>query len=307
MSSTEQARKDAEIKAVNKEIIRKIAENYIQLEKAIVSQLHLSSQHQLTIGSVREEIWKEMFLQIVPHKFSVEQSVFIIDSEGNISNEVDLAIFDEQYTPYIFRFGKLKYIPIEAVAVVVQCKSTNVEKDDLETWVESITKLKTSNRSLTRIQSGIVDGNFTTNNKQTSQTATRPLRILCHLKEDYGGRANYGFDFVIAPKGERLKLWSSPKNSNIEYWYNALNHADEQYSTHQLPFAGTNPRLDSYKVTGKINEDNEGNAEITLLTLTFQINQLLMLINNPMFFPHLAYVEMFNRLIKNDLEEGAKP
>jgi hypothetical protein len=33
--------------------------------------------------------------------------------------------------------------------------------------------------------------------------------------------------------------------------------------------------------------------ESSLLTLIFQLNQLLMIINNPMLFPHKAYVEMF--------------
>lgn len=31
-----------------------------------------------------------------------------------------------------------------------------------------------------------------------------------------------------------------------------------------------------------------------LLSFIFQFNQMLMLINNPMFFPHKAYVDMFN-------------
>ena len=48
-----------------------------------------------------------MFKRIIPKKFVIEQSVFLIDSKGNVSNGVDLAIFDEMYTPYIFRYYDL--------------------------------------------------------------------------------------------------------------------------------------------------------------------------------------------------------
>ena len=61
-----------------------------------------------------------MFKRIISPKFVIEQSVFLIDSKGNVSNGVDLAIFDEMSTPYIFRYYDLKFIPLEAMAVVVE-------------------------------------------------------------------------------------------------------------------------------------------------------------------------------------------
>lgn len=49
-----------------------------------------------------------MFTKIIPKKFVIAQSVFIIDTFGKVSREVDLAIFDETYTPYIFSECELK-------------------------------------------------------------------------------------------------------------------------------------------------------------------------------------------------------
>ena len=46
-------------------------------------------------------------------------------------------------------------------------------------------------------------------------------------------------------------------------------------------------KIKDYKVSDKT-------KEYTLLSFIFQFNQMLMMINNPMFFPHMAYVEMFN-------------
>lgn len=50
------------------------------------------------------------------------------------SREVDLAIFDEQYTQYIFRYENMKYIPIEVVVVMVQYKSKGLKAASLADW-----------------------------------------------------------------------------------------------------------------------------------------------------------------------------
>ena len=97
-------------------IIPDIITNYQQLESSIVEQLYMKhALHGTTIGTEREEVWSQVFEAILPKKFVIERSVFIIDSQENVSHEVDLAIFDETYTPYIFRYGRIKFIPIEAL------------------------------------------------------------------------------------------------------------------------------------------------------------------------------------------------
>ena len=89
-------------------------------------------------------MWESLFKMVVPRKYCIEQGVFIIDAFGHKSREVDLAIFDELYTPYIFNYGKIKFIPIEAVAAVVQCKGEFPDKKAIESWEESISALTTS-------------------------------------------------------------------------------------------------------------------------------------------------------------------
>lgn len=115
-------------KDYNNKTIQSILKNYSHLEESIAFQLSLSANHPPTTGACREKIWMSLFRQIIPRKFSIEQGVFIIDSCGNISQEVDLAVFDEQYTPYIFNYSNIKFIPIEAVAMVIQCKSTSIDR-----------------------------------------------------------------------------------------------------------------------------------------------------------------------------------
>ena len=281
----------------NLKMIRNIKDNYRQVEKFIVEQLYMKNDlHGTTIGTEREDIWEQLFEMVLPKKFVIEHSVFIIDSNGNVSNEVDLAIMDETYTPYIFRYGRLKFIPIEAVATVVECKSKSVEEEQIKTWQKRIEELRTEGESKPRMANQIVDSTVAT------QKSTRPIRILCVLENVKDNIKNL-FDFVlIAKRGnedkkERARIEIICNDSRELYeWYKDLNFYDVGYDREGKK--DINQKTDEDKL-GEISlkdyevlDRNEEN--ISLLTFNFQLNQLLMLINNPILFPHRAYVKMFN-------------
>lgn len=300
------------------ETIRKIAKNYEDLEISLVNQLQIETpNHQYTTGSYRETVWKELFEMVIPKKYCIEQSVFIIDSYGKISSEVDLAVFDEMYTPYIFNYGKIKFIPIEAVSVVIQCKSQitgRTKQKNLKEWVESIDVLKTSLDSVSRTITDLVDNNDKTklqNEKllTLAQTSTRPIKILCAtaisgpMKEELWE----DFDILLYIKNKRLvKEIKEDKNDFIS-WNDTLNHYGyARYLPHEEAYrnklkkkegeirsvqALKNRRLTDLQVTDSNKKEN------IIMSLTFQLNQLLMLINNPMLFPHKAYAERFRRIL----------
>lgn len=275
----------------NLKMIRNIKDNYRQVEKFIVEQLYMKNDlHGTTIGTEREDIWEQLFEMVLPKKFVIEHSVFIIDSNGNVSNEVDLAIMDETYTPYIFRYGRLKFIPIEAVATVVECKSKSVEEEQIKIWQKRIEELRTRGKSIARMANQIVDSTVAT------QKSTRPIRILCVLENVKDNIKNL-FDFVlIAKRGnedkkERARIEIICNDSRELYeWYKDLNfnkvNYDREGKTDEDKLGKIS--LKDYEVL----DENEEN--ISLLTFNFQLNQLLMLINNPILFPHRAYVKMFN-------------
>lgn len=289
--------------AIKAKTINNIYKNYCDMEKALVKQLNFQAEHSTTIGGYREEVWKSLFEQIIPKKFSIERSVFIIDSKGNVSNEVDLAIFDEQYTPYIFRYGTLKFIPIEAVAVVIECKSSSIDTEKISKWCESIDDLRTSYNSVARMASSMIvhndkeieDVKKAIKNgekyREITQSSTRPIKILCCVTtKKVISTLTEKFDFVILASDEsenQLNIICNNKCENLEFWNNQLNH----YGT------------DIENKWSDSGEDNKQNAPLedyivknnSILTLIFQLNQLLMLINNPLLFPHMSYVKMFNK------------
>lgn len=236
-----------------------------------------------------------------------------MDSYGHFSKEVDLAIVDNAYTPYIFQFGQLKFIPIEAVAAVVECKSTSVEisadgKSGLNGWCNSITQLKTARNAVARMAAGmIIDGisyaDGKTSYSQSTQTATRPIRIFCGCEtKSHLDDIRDLFDFVLiaghSQKPEGITFFVNPPKSkdgakqpnNLNTWYQSLNHAQAEYQKPEL--VSFCSKLDDYCLDDFEVKNTE--EEITLLTFNFQLNQLLMLINNPILFPHQAYVKLFN-------------
>jgi len=300
-------------------IIRDIKENYLKMERELVTQLNYDvTNHQLTAGSYREEIWVNFFTRIVPKKFNIARSVFIIDSNQNVSKEVDIAIYDEQYTPYIFNYGLIKFIPVEAVAAVVQCKSRNLNPEDLEKWAYSIDALKTSNDSIVRLATYIHIGNSQEGHSGNNaiQTATRPIKILCHIPVDEtntdDSKGRNKFDIVIEAYQNSKSDKNKDKNTSKEELYEGnlnITFADDDL-LEVLQKYNQADKDDSLETNGenfeKLKERKIGDYEVsdktkkyTLLSFIFQFNQILMMINNPMFFPHKAYVDMFN----NDIQE----
>ena len=300
--------------------IRDIKENYLKMERELVTQLNYDvTNHQLTAGSHREEVWTDFFRRIVPKKFNIARSVFIIDSNQNVSNEVDIAIYDEQYTPYIFNYGLIKFIPVEAVAAVVQCKSRNLNPEDLEEWADSIDVLKTSNDSIIRLATYVHIGKLQEEGSRNSaiQTATKPIKILCYIPDkksdtdDSKGRNK--FDIVIQAYQNSKSNEKQSKDASKEELYEGnlkITFTDDDLLTVLQKYNQADMKINSktsIKNFEKLKEREIGDYEVsdktkkyTLLSFIFQFNQILMMINNPMFFPHKAYVDMFNNDIKEE-------
>ncbi|MBU3878742.1 hypothetical protein HGO97_023380 [Faecalicatena sp. AGMB00832] len=299
------------------ELIRMLGDNYRKIESSIVNQILLNvDNHYPTVGSYRENVWKSLFEMVVPKKYCIEQGVFIIDSYGNKSAEVDLVIFDEMYTPYIFNYGEIKFIPIEAVAAVIQGKSHSVEYKDVENWRKTIRKLFTSLDSVARMTTYMVD-NKAPRTVPATQTATRPIMILCAIKPINSIlKLQKDFDIILSVDETSKKLckYIRGEEKSLEEWNNALNHAleyteseyeemvkeiKEEIETRKQikKFKSGNQRqqiLQSLKVMQVTDGKEEENV---LLSLIFQLNQLLMILNNPMLFPHHAYAERFSTIL----------
>lgn len=301
-----------------KDTIRKIERNYRDLEASLVNQLNLETpNHQYTTGTYREIVWKGLFEMMIPKKYCIEQGIFIIDSYGNMSKEVDLAVFDETYTPYIFNFGKIKFIPIEAVSVVIQCKSKvqrESMKTDLKEWGESIDALKTSLDSVSRTISELVDNNdiklaLDKERNGMTQTSTRPIKILCATGISNPIKKSLADEFDIFLYIKEKHLIKDINRESIDFlqWNDLLNHSGYgRYSEEEEEYRKLRKKDRTGMKSGEsigsrnlsdLRVTNQAGDENIILSLTFQLNQLLMLINNPMLFPHRAYAKCFTHIL----------
>jgi hypothetical protein len=101
------------------------------LEK-LLGSLHQDIQQRLTIaresfkhpgtkGDASESIWLELLQKYLPHRYQCMKA-HVVDSVGNFSQQIDIVVFDRQYTPFIFNFEGLAIIPAESVYAVFEAK-----------------------------------------------------------------------------------------------------------------------------------------------------------------------------------------
>ncbi|MGK4567357.1 DUF6602 domain-containing protein [Flavobacterium sp. 3HN19-14] len=82
-----------------------------------------SFSHPGTKGDVSETIWLQLFESYLPKRYQVCNG-FVVDSQGNFSQQMDVIIFDRQYSPFIFNYKNEKIVPAESVYAVFEAKQT---------------------------------------------------------------------------------------------------------------------------------------------------------------------------------------
>jgi hypothetical protein len=79
--------------------------------------------HPSTKGDACEEAWLELFDKYLPKRYQAAKA-HVVDSKGEFSDQIDVVIFDRQYSPFIFDFQGQKIIPAESVYAVFEAKQS---------------------------------------------------------------------------------------------------------------------------------------------------------------------------------------
>lgn len=79
--------------------------------------------HTTTQGDEGEEAWRDFLEENLPRRYAV-RSGQILDSYGNTSDQIDIILYDPQYTPVWFPQPKHAYVLAEAVYAVFEVKPT---------------------------------------------------------------------------------------------------------------------------------------------------------------------------------------
>ena len=154
--------------------------------------------HSGSKGDALENAWIEWLQDYLPNRYSIAKAI-VIDSNGNTSHQLDIVIYDNWFTPFIFNQNGFKFIPAEGVYAVFEVKP-NLSKEHIEyagEKIESVRKLKRTStkminsgkvfppRDLTKIIGGLlcstsdIKGEDTISNHLSNLEGFKSLDMIC--------------------------------------------------------------------------------------------------------------------------------
>ena len=79
--------------------------------------------HPGTKGDASEHVWRELLQTYLPSRYQAE-TAHVVDSKGTFSDQIDVVVFDRQYSPFIFKFEGQIIVPAESVYAVFEAKQS---------------------------------------------------------------------------------------------------------------------------------------------------------------------------------------
>jgi hypothetical protein len=80
-------------------------------------------EHPVAKGDASEDVWLELLKTYLPQRYQAAKA-FVVDSKGAFSEQIDVLIFDRQYTPFIFKYHGQTIVPAEGVYAAFEAKQT---------------------------------------------------------------------------------------------------------------------------------------------------------------------------------------
>jgi len=130
------------------------------------SKLSILLDHPVTKGDHCEGAWIDFFRSFLPNRYAVDKG-FVFDANGNISDQIDIIIYDALYSPLIFGTDSgEKFVTSESVYAIFDSKPS-IDKGNLDYTNQKIESVK----RLVRSSRGII-------NAGRPILARTPIRIL---------------------------------------------------------------------------------------------------------------------------------
>lgn len=79
--------------------------------------------HPVAKGDASQAIWVKLLSEYLPQRYRVA-SAHVVDSNGAFSEQIDVLVFDRQYSPFIFQYEGQTIVPAESVYAVFEAKQT---------------------------------------------------------------------------------------------------------------------------------------------------------------------------------------
>lgn len=100
-------------------------------------------------GDASEANWLALLESHLPNRYQINKA-FILDSHGKCSDQIDVVIYDRQYTPLLYNKSGQLFIPAESVYAVFEVKQT-LDRHNLEYAGAKAASVRRLNRTSTSI------------------------------------------------------------------------------------------------------------------------------------------------------------
>lgn len=99
--------------------------------EAKIKAAHATITHDGVMGEVIESHWiVDFFAKYLPDRYAATSGI-VIDSKGQTSDQIDVIIYDNQYTPTLLSQGSHRFVTAEAVYAILEVKP-KIDKTYLE-------------------------------------------------------------------------------------------------------------------------------------------------------------------------------
>jgi hypothetical protein len=123
-------------------------ELFLEMQQEMLLRLKMIRKHVThapTKGDAVELSWIDFLGTYLPNRYCVD-TAFIVDNTGTRSDQIDLVIYDQQYSPFVFCHAGVKYIPAESVYAIFEVKQS-LNKGHIEYAAEKAESVRTLKRT----------------------------------------------------------------------------------------------------------------------------------------------------------------
>ncbi|MGC1122439.1 MAG: DUF6602 domain-containing protein [Candidatus Methanofastidiosia archaeon] len=110
-----------------------LRKTFLSLQEQMIARLTTTREnvlHPEAKGSATELGWTKVLNGHLPKRYQAEKA-FVLDANGNISDQIDIVVFDRQYSPLLFNQDEVLHVPAESVYAVIEVKQ-DLDKGTIE-------------------------------------------------------------------------------------------------------------------------------------------------------------------------------
>jgi hypothetical protein len=101
--------------------------------------------HSVTKGDASEHVWLELLKKYLPHRYEAAKA-HVVDSRGSFSEQIDVIVFDRQYSPFIFHHETQTIIPAESVYAAFEAKQS-IDADEVSYAQKKVASVRRLHRT----------------------------------------------------------------------------------------------------------------------------------------------------------------